>query len=272
MRKTLILSPRYTTDSIALNNAAWEMGWTVERLPSWRPPAHLADCEVVPYGEPLFAAVVAESLQLALIEPNLSWVAEIPFDLRRRELRFADLNEARKQSRPAFIKPADDKCFPARVYQSGSELPAYDALGESTPVLISEPVSWETEFRCFARDQLVATLSIYSHNGELAEAEDGTWPASASETKEAVDFANDVLHDARVKFPPAGVMDVGRIKNRGWAVVEANACWGSGIYGCDPHQVLETLSRASIKQTALTEDDRQWVFRANINKSADPSG
>jgi hypothetical protein len=129
MRKTLILSPRYTTDSIALNNAAWEMGWTVERLPSWRPPAHLAECEPVPYAEPLFAAVVAESLQLALIEPNLSWVAEIPFDLRQRELRFADLNEARKQSRPAFIKPADDKCFPARVYQSGSQLPCIRCAG-----------------------------------------------------------------------------------------------------------------------------------------------
>jgi hypothetical protein len=266
MQKTLVLSPRYTPDSVALKSAALEMGWAVERLPSWRPPAHLADCEAVPYGEPLFAAVVADSLQLALVEPRLSWVAEIPFDLRRREIKFVDLNEARMQRGQAFIKPADDKCFPARIYQSGAELPPSDVLEGSTPVLISEPVSWEAEFRCFVLDQEVAALSVYSRNGELAEAEDGTWPASPSETDEAVDFAHHVLRN--VSFPPAGALDVGVIKNRGWAVVEANACWGSGIYGCDPHKILHTLSRACMKRTAVTEKERQWIVRANMNQVA----
>src|SRR5215831_13594790 len=88
--KTLILSPRYTSDSIALRNAAIELGWDVERLQTWRPPAQLSGQDVVPYGEPLFAAVVAESLQLALIEPRFSWLAEIPAGLRQREIQFAD--------------------------------------------------------------------------------------------------------------------------------------------------------------------------------------
>jgi hypothetical protein len=94
MANMLILSPRYTPDSIALGNAALENGWAVERLQSWR-PVKLSDHDVTPYGEPLFAAVVADSLQLALIEPRLSWMAEIPFDLRQREIQFTDLNAAR---------------------------------------------------------------------------------------------------------------------------------------------------------------------------------
>ena len=67
MAKTLILSPRLTPDSMALRNAALELGWDVERLRTWRPPDELVGRDVVPYGEPLFAAVVADSLQLALI-------------------------------------------------------------------------------------------------------------------------------------------------------------------------------------------------------------
>ena len=102
-------------------------------------------------------------------------------------------------------------------------------------------------------------MSIYSRNGDLVETDDGNWPASPSELKDARDFANLVLQDARVTFPPAGVMDVGVIKDRGWAVVEANACWGTGIYGCYPRDVLKTLARACVKRVALAEADRQWV-------------
>jgi hypothetical protein len=260
MAKMLILSPRFTPDSMALGNAALELGWDVERLRTWRPPDELVGRDLVPYGEPLFAAVVADSLQLALIEPQLSWVAELPFDLRRREIQFTGLASARTVDRPAFIKPADDKCFQARVYATGSELPEIDSLGAMSPVLISEPVYWESEFRCFVLEKRVAALSIYSRNGDLAETEDGNWPALPSESKDALDFANLVLQDARVTFPPAGVLDVGVIRDRGWAVVEANACWGAGIYGCDPHSVLQTLARACVKTAALAETDRQWVI------------
>ena len=142
----------------------------------------------------------------------------------------------------------------------GSELPEIESLGAMSPVLVSEPVSWESEFRCFALEKRVAAMSIYSRNGDLVETEDGTWPASPSESKDALDFANQVLQDARVSFPSAGVLDVGVITNSGWAVVEANACWGAGIYGCDPRSVLKTLARACVKRTALAEADRQWVI------------
>jgi hypothetical protein len=37
------------------------------------------------------------------------------------------------------------------------------------------------------------------------------------------------------------VVDVGFIRDRGWAVIEQNAAWGAGIYECDPLQVLEVL-------------------------------
>jgi ATP-grasp domain, R2K clade family 2 len=260
MAKTLVLSPRFTPDSMALRDAAIELGWEVERLRTWRPTDELAGCDIVPYGEPLFAAVVADAMQLVLIEPSLSWIAELPFDLRRREIRFTNLRTARGLDRPAFIKPADDKCFQARVYGKGSELPEIETLGERNPVLVSEPVLWDGEFRCFVLEKRVAAISIYSRNGDLVETEHGNWPASPSELKDALTFASSVLQDARVIFPPAGVMDVGVIEGQGWAVVEANACWGAGIYGCDPRSVLQTLARACVRRAAVTDADRRWVI------------
>lgn len=142
----------------------------------------------------------------------------------------------------------------------GSELPATESVGATSPVLVSDPVCWETEFRCFVLEKRAAAISIYSRQGDLVEPEGAVWPASASELAAALDFANLVLQDARVSFPPAGVIDVGVIRDRGWAVVEANACWGAGIYGCDPHSVLKALARACVARTALTEVDRQWVL------------
>jgi hypothetical protein len=33
------------------------------------------------------------------------------------------------------------------------------------------------------------------------------------------------------------------------AIVEQNAAWGSGLYGCDPIRVLEVLRYASVTNT-----------------------
>jgi hypothetical protein len=56
---TLVLPPRYTSDSNAIRAATLPAGWAVERLASWRVPAGLRDRDPVLYGAPLFVDVVA---------------------------------------------------------------------------------------------------------------------------------------------------------------------------------------------------------------------
>jgi hypothetical protein len=46
------------------------------------------------------------------------------------------------------------------------------------------------------------------------------------------------------------VVDVGVIPGRGWAAVELNACWASGVYGCDPAAVLGVLRQAMGRNTS----------------------
>src|SRR5438132_7747669 len=144
----LVLAPRYTPDSIALADAAMHVRWEVERLHSWKVPDWLqARNDVVLFGEPLFAAAVGEDLGLSLLEPPLSWLADLPEKYRRREVSFTTLKCARERLQPTFVKPADDKCFIAKVFSSGQELPGETVLPGTTPVLFAEPVKWTVEFR-----------------------------------------------------------------------------------------------------------------------------
>ena len=239
---TLILTPRFTEDAQTLWRTAGQLGWTVERLTTWRVPEELRSAtEPVLYLEALFGPTLAEQFGLRLLEPAVDWLPRLPEEYRKRQISITTLREARLLPEPAFIKPPNDKSFPARVYE-GSELPqGYD---EESPVLVSEVVVWEKEFRCFVLDRKLRTMSVYLRNGEL-QREQG-FEASESELAEASAFVQSVLADQRVELPRTAVLDVGVIAGRGWAVIEQNAAWGSGIYGCDPVQVLDVLRYASV--------------------------
>ena len=257
---TLLLPPRITPDSEELQHAALTLGWRVERLENWRPPEHLRHEDLVLYGEPLFADVVAGPLGLALLEPPADWLTRLPRRYLQRDMRMITLAEARRQDQPAFMKPAQDKCFPSGVYASGAALPENSAaLPEVTPVLLAEPVEWEVEYRCFVLEREVMALSPYLRQGKLALAPDGSWPASQEEIKEARRYIGSFLADLDVPLPPAVVVDIGLVAGRGWAIVEANAAWGSGIYGCEPEQVLAVLRRATRKEEAVAPEERPWV-------------
>jgi hypothetical protein len=63
-----------------------------------------------------------------------------------------------------------------------------------------------------------------------------------------------------VRFPPGIVIDIGKIVGRGWAVVEANPAWGSGIYGNDADKVLDVLSQSCMKKDLLPDEYQEWLI------------
>ena len=248
MAPLLILPPLYTDDSNALWRAAVAADWDIARLTNWRVPDELRERDlsdgIAVYGEPLFVSVVAEALRLKPCEPSLDFLALLPFELRKRDVQFTTLQEARLVRKPAFIKPAGEKTFAAQVYENGSALPSLDWLPSDTPVLISEPVQWQVEFRYFVCDGEIQTLSPYWRGDKTAQSEDGSWPMSDEENQGALNFARRALSENHL--PPACVLDVGIIAGHGWAIIEANPVFGSGIYGCDAAQVLQTVRRAFV--------------------------
>lgn len=242
MRPTLILSPRFTEDDQALWRGAIHLGWGVERLPTWRvPPDMLTIPNPVLYVEAMFAPSIAKSFGLRLLEPPDDWLPCLPEEYRKRQISLISLGQARMLEGIAFVKPPNDKSFPAKVYR-GSELP--HEYGDDTPVLVAEVVQWEVEFRCFVLDREPRTTSVYCRHG-IPQRETG-FAASANEVAEAEAMVKHVCSDSRVVLPKATVLDVGVIAGRGWAVVEQNAAWGAGIYGCEPIAVLNVIQHAAL--------------------------
>jgi hypothetical protein len=39
------------------------------------------------------------------------------------------------------------------------------------------------------------------------------------------------------------LVDVGKITGKGWAVIEANSVYSSGLYGCDAIEVIQVIQQ-----------------------------
>ncbi len=145
---TLILSPRYSDDSIALRREALALGWDVTRLASWRCPEDFQPEAPALYGEPLFTTAVSEQLGLTVIEPPNDFLVNLPRAYLGRDVRLLTASQVRTLAGPVFLKPPNQKTFPARGHDSGATLPE---MPDDDAVLVSEPVEWVAEFRFFVR-------------------------------------------------------------------------------------------------------------------------
>lgn len=256
---TLVLSHRYSSDSNALFAAALASGWDVERLHSFQCPEGLAAREPVFYGETLLADAIAADLGIALLEPTADWLPRLPARYRLRDIRLMTLEEAVRLPERVFVKPTDEKCFPARVYERGAAIDPDPMIDRDLPVLVSEPVVFDIEFRFFVVERTIAAFSPYIRNGAIARDAGGDWAASESEIDAATQSMTALLADSDVELPPAVVVDVGHMVGRGWGVVEANPAWASGLCGADPRGVLSVLRRATVARGHVMASDAKWV-------------
>lgn len=253
--RTLVFSPRANDTSHVLASAAHRRGLLTEHMTGWRVPegfliggpAHL-------YAGPLFADAVAADLGIALLEPPDDWLTRLPREAVRREIRMLTMAEAWTLRTPAFLKPPNDKSFPARLYQEGTQLPGPDAVDSDTPVLASDPVRFTSEFRLHVLDGEVVTGSQYAIDGDL-----DIEPLAGHESeKQILAFAVEVLSEVAETLPSAVVVDVGLIDEQP-AIIEANAAWASGHYAADPERVLDVVLRAAGPSAEAGERDRRFL-------------
>lgn len=265
-RKTLITSPRITPDANALMQAAKEVGQPTIRLSSFRPTPEVENIPIAIYGESLFAIILSSALNHRIIEPTLDWLTNLPQHYTQREIIHMTMGEARQIQTPRFVKNSDGmKAFEAKVYASGDDLPSSEFYPDDYEVLVSEPVHWEVEYRCFIMEHSIKTMAIYLKDGELAKSTEGEWLHDEIESAEAKAFCETLLADDSAPIPPACVIDVGRIHGRGWAVVEANPAYGSGIYGCDPRKALEVVNRTTIHADGIQVIDEKWITHYEVD-------
>ncbi|MFE5325681.1 ATP-grasp domain-containing protein [Embleya sp. NPDC056575] len=257
--RVLVLSPRSTDTDRALASAAHRRDLPVRRLHTWQAPADLMGTRAHLYAGPLFADATARDLDLGLLEAPEDWLARLPVELTRREITATTLAHAWTLRRPMFVKPPNDKSFPARVYRDGTQLPGSDAADPDTAVLLSETVVFRAEYRLFCLDGAVHAASRYAVDGDL----DIAPIAACRRGPDALAFGADVLAAAGADLPSAIVVDVGGT-DAGWAVVEANAAWASGGYACEIDRVLDVVLRAGGPRRELAARDAAFVRHAPV--------
>jgi hypothetical protein len=238
---TLLLTPRSTDDAQELWRGCAQLKWNVHRVHGWKVPA-VDPADVAVYAESLLATHITQRLKLELLEPEVDWLPSLPERWRNRTVLLTTMKEARGVLEPRFIKSAAGKEFDARIYASGKDLPHGEMIGNSLSVLVQGIVPFDVEYRCFVSGRVVRTASSYWRHGKDPRDEKGLW--SVAELSKAIQFCGAFLADPAVRVPDACVIDVGLIQEKGWAVIECNAAWSSGVYGCDGAEVLPVLRRA----------------------------
>lgn len=255
---TLILASRSVVHDRALADAATVAGWHVRACD--RDPLATCDDPVV-YVTTDLALAAARQLKLAQLEPPFDLLARVPDRFRRRTVEFARFADVARLRRATFVKPADplDKWFDAGVYSDPRDIRTRGDSRPEAPVLLSEPVEWSAEYRCFVLEGAVVAASPYLSFGRPAwKPFDPSRPVGVPRSSLAL--VDSLCAAMRGRLPPALVVDVGLIPDRGWAVVEFNPVWSAGLLGADPLAVLPALRRATRPVEGLCEDDRRWVI------------
>ncbi|MCI0702290.1 MAG: ATP-grasp domain-containing protein [Planctomycetia bacterium] len=205
------------------------------------------------------AVAAASKLNLALLEPPFDLLTRVPTRFLRREVESATFGDLARLRERTFVKPADplDKWFDAGVYSDVRDIRTRGLSRPTAPVLLSEPVEWSVEFRYFVLEGKAVAGSPYIAYGRTVwNGTDAAMPIAGLRLVEELCAA------MKGELPPAFVVDVGRIDDRGWAVVEFNPVWSAGLLNADSRAVLPALQRATRKRNELTEEDRRWDLRS----------
>lgn len=214
-------------DSVA---EGWDRsGGSVLRLGRFWEPPDLDRRAIRIYGNETFGLVLAQKLDLQLHSPSDELLTELPNGLLQRSVRGVPMTGILDITFPAFVKSVVPKQIPSRVYATAEELRSQCiGLKQDMRFLVSQPVEFESEVRCFVLEGQVLAASAYEGSADVGQASN---------------FAASVAHNLSQSHPI--VIDVGRLRNGSWAVVEFNAAWGSGLNGCDPDRILPAIEAAT---------------------------
>lgn len=194
----------------------------------WEPPP-VTPSNVCIYGGHTFALVVAEKLGVELLSPPDDFMLGLDKRWLGRDVGEVTLSQIESLDYPSFVKPIIPKLFRAAVYQNSTDLQVEcRGLEPDARLMFSSVIGFRCEARSFIRDNRVLDCAAYDGDSD-------------------VDGAHAFLErlTATVELPAACVIDIGRLANGSWVVLEANAAWGAGLNGCNAATVLPSIAAAT---------------------------
>lgn len=222
----LVISDKPDAERDAVADVWQHAGGEVLRLGRFWEPPPLDRTRVRLYGAETFCQVVAQKLDLELVSPPDDWLVQLPAAFAKRTIARTTLAAA--HAFPAFVKSMIPKLIPSRVYASAAELHAAAIGAEPATVLIVSDIV-----------ELVAEVRSWVLDGEVVSAAAYEGDVSNALLAEACTFL------AGVPCVSPCVVDVGRTVRGEWLVIEANAAWGAGLNGCNPHAAACCIARAT---------------------------
>ncbi|MDQ1857630.1 ATP-grasp domain-containing protein [Chryseobacterium sp. WLY505] len=242
MKNIIALSPMYTEDSNNLKKASLTSSYELSRFNAkWNVPEEFRADVVAVYGEDIYAEIVAEQCNLTLTKPNDNWLSNISEEFTKRKIVYGKLKDFLHEEN-IFIKCSDFKSFKAGVFDKVTNIKGFETLDLESMVFTSEVVEWELEVRCFVLNNEIKTYSSYWRNDAF-----DINPLSEPEQKDLFEFFGRFITQYAETLPKAIVLDFGIIKGKGWALIEANPAWCSGLYACDAEKALEVILNSCIK-------------------------
>lgn len=242
MKNIIALSPIYTEDSNNLKKASINSPYELNRFNAkWNVPEEFRSDVIAVYGEDIYAEIVAEQCNLTLTKPDDNWLSKISEEFTKRKISYGRLKEFVDEEN-IFIKCSDFKSFKAGVFDKVTNIKGFDTLDLESTVFTSEVVEWELEVRCFVLNNEIKTYSSYWRNDDF-----DTNPLSEIEHNDLFNFFEDFIQNYTEKLPKAIVLDFGIIKEKGWALIEANPAWCSGLYACDAEKALDVIVESCVK-------------------------
>lgn len=235
--KYIALSPIYSTDSNLINQATYSSDLKSLRCLKWNVPVNERKNIIGVYGEDFFTTHIASQCGFYLSNVKSNWLTNVPNKYVKRTITYEKLKDI--SIKDSFIKPVDTKYFKAGIYKTKEAIHGYDTLDKNQYVYTSNVVEWDCEIRTFVQNHTIKTYSTYLKNGQYFI--DPNIPKDKDGFEK---FTNAFLSDSEVKLPEAIVIDFGYIKDLGWAVIEANPFYSSGIYACNPEKVLEIITKS----------------------------
>jgi hypothetical protein len=224
-------------------------------------------------------AATPDVAQPRLSSPGAAWIASVDPRFIQRQVwagQFVDAARSPLWSRSGgvFAKAAEIKLnlLPAAVHtdaQGFVDQAQSAGLAPGSGVVLSEVTQFLSEFRCFVAPGPDGQPAVVASSAYLVG--EVTWDfwesaTDAPDSSEAAAFAQLV---ARATPGPAGyVIDVGRLADNSWAVVEPNASWSANPYHCDPAGVVASVLAA---QDPAGGDNRwAWASDPAIDQYARP--
>jgi len=236
MKKRLILHFRADCNTNDIWRAAIQSGWSTDRVHDYNVAAACEGADVVRYyGNTLHASRIADQLPVRFLPLDLNVLAETPLTKRKVELfRFGELLNHRSVS--LFIKPAQEKWFPARVYGPNEAITGgEDGATGSLPndlIYVQSPVNFINEMRCFCLDGKIHTASYYRVSGQYH---------CSNLDEERPKVIDEMVAELAPHYPRGVVLDFGYTDDGEWSFLEPNEAFACGVYSADYTKCLDVI-------------------------------